>query len=32
MSNYGDLWPNCSPYSGEMLRRLGEYIKSIDEK
>jgi maltose/maltodextrin transport system substrate-binding protein len=25
--NYGGIWPNCTSYSGEMLLRLGEYVK-----
>ena len=25
--NYGDIWPNCSSYVGEMLLRLGDYVQ-----
>jgi hypothetical protein len=25
--NYGGIWPNCSSYAGEILLRLGEYVK-----
>ena len=27
--NYTDIWPNCSSYVGEMLLRLGEYVRAI---
>jgi hypothetical protein len=30
--NYGGVWPNCSSYSGEMLLRLGEYVKGATGK
>ena len=25
--NYGQIWPNCSSYAGEILPGLGEYVK-----
>jgi hypothetical protein len=28
--NYSDTWANCSSYTGEMLMKLGEYLKEID--
>ena len=30
--NYNDIWPNCSSYAGEMLLRLGEYVKGAAGK
>ena len=28
--HYGDTWANCSSYTGEMLMKLGEYLKEAD--
>ena len=30
--NCGNVWPNCTSYTGEMLLRLGEYAKAICSK
>jgi maltose/maltodextrin transport system substrate-binding protein len=30
--NYSHIWPNCSSYVGEMLLRLGEYVKGAAGK
>ena len=30
--DYGDIWPNCTSYTGEMLMRLGRYIEGLEKK